>query len=101
MTSRIQSIVSALALIIVEFAAVIGLSLDTDMVVDILSGIAFVAALVYGIWKNHNFTDAAIEAQKLLNALKDDIPLQAGEENGEAYIEWRIPIAYGEIDEDR
>ena len=97
MTSRIQSIISAIAVIIVEFAAVIGLSLDTDMIVDIISAVVFVIGLLYSLWKNHNITSAAIEAQRLLNSLKNDSPMDyETDENGQAYIKWLIPIRYGD-----
>ena len=99
MTSRIQSIVSAIAVIAVEFAAMIGLSLDTDTVIDVISAVVFIAGLLYGLWKNHNITNAAIEGQRLVNALKSNIDLPSGiDENGNAYIEWKIPISYEDVE---
>ena len=100
MTSRMQSIASAIAVIVVEFAAVIGLSLDTDTVVDVISAVVFIVALLYGLWKNHNVTSAAIEGQRLVNALKENVDLPSvTDENGNSYIEWRIPVRYGDTDE--
>lgn len=104
MTDRLQTIFSAIAVIVVEVASIIGLSLDTDFVIDFLSACAFLIASVYSIWKNHNFTDAAIEGQKLVNALKNcdfNIPTFTGAD-GSRYMEWHIRIddSEGDSDED-
>ena len=101
MVDRFQSIASAISLFIVDLVAIMGISIDTDIVVDVISVIVFIIATFYGIWKNHNFTDAAIEGQKLVNALKNDIPLPIENEDGQTCIVWKIPISYGsDIDED-
>ena len=100
MIDRFQSISSAIAVLIVDFVAVMGLSIDTDLLVDILSAVAFIIATIYGIWKNHNFTDAAIEGQRLVNALKENVELPIeSNDAGERCIVWRIPLA-GDEDED-
>lgn len=104
MTDRIQTIFSAIAVIVVEIASIIGLSLDTDFVVDFLSACAFLIASIYSIWKNHNFTDAAIEGQKLINALKNcdfSIPTFTAIDGNE-YMKWliRIDDSEGDSDED-
>lgn len=66
----IKAAVSALGVLIVACAGMIGFDLDADMVQNGLSIAAFLAAFAWGIWKNHNFTKAAQEAQKVLNATK-------------------------------
>lgn len=66
----IKAVVSALAVLIVAGAGMLGFDLDAGMVQNGLSIVAFMAALAWGIWKNHNFTKAAQEAQKVLNATK-------------------------------
>ena len=68
--NKSQSILSALVTLIVACAGCFGLSLDTDMLVNALSLIAFLGALCWGIYKNHNFTDAANIAQEHLAMLK-------------------------------
>ena len=68
--NRPQSIISALVTLIVACAGCFGLSLDANILVDILSLIAFLGAFVWGIYKNHNFTDAANVAQEQLAMLK-------------------------------
>ena len=67
--NRAQSIISALVTLIVACAGFFGFSLDSDMLVDVLSLIAFFGAFVWGIYKNHNFTDAANVAQEQLAML--------------------------------
>ena len=66
-----QSIISALVTLIVACAGFFGFSLDTDMLVDVLSLIAFFGAFAWGIYKNHNFTAAANVAQEYLAMLKN------------------------------
>lgn len=69
-TETIKACVSALGVLIVAGAGAIGIDLDAGMVQNGLSAIAFLGALAYGIWTNHNFTEAAQRAQVLLNSLK-------------------------------
>lgn len=66
----IKACVSALGVLIVACAGMFGFDLDAGMVQSSLSAIAFIAAFAYAIWKNHNFTKAAQEAQKVCDALK-------------------------------
>ena len=66
----IKACVSALGVLIVAGAAALGIDLDAGMVQNGLSALAFVAALCWGIWKNHNFTKAAQDAQAFLDMLK-------------------------------
>lgn len=66
----IKAFVSALALFIVAGAGMLGFDVDAGMVQNGLSIAAFVAAFAWGIWKNHNFTQAAQDAQAFLNMLK-------------------------------
>lgn len=69
-TETMKACVSALGVLIVACAGMFGFDLNADMVQNGLSVIAFVAAFAYAIWKNHNFTKAAQEAQKVCDALK-------------------------------
>ena len=78
--NRPQSIISALVTLIVACAGFFGFSLDTDMLVDVLSLIAFFGAFAWGIYKNHNFTDAANIAQEHLAMLKNVINESATDE---------------------
>ena len=66
----IKACVSALAVLIVAGAGAFGFDVDAGMVQNGLSIVAFVAALAWGIWKNHNFTQAAQDAQAFLDMLK-------------------------------
>lgn len=66
----IKACMSALGVLIVAGAAALGIDLDAGMVQNGLSIVAFSAALAWGIWKNHNFTKAAQDAQAFLDMLK-------------------------------
>ena len=56
---------------------------SSDTVYSVVSTVAMVIAWGYGLWKNHNFTAAACEAQGVLDQLKgktqDNIVVEAGE----------------------
>ena len=69
-TETIKAIISALGVLIVACAGMVGFDVDADMVQNVLSIAAFLAAFAWGIWKNHNFTEAAQEAQKVLDGIK-------------------------------
>ena len=69
-TETIKACVSALGVLIVACAGMFGFDVDAGMVQNGLSILAFVAAFAYGIWKNHNFTEAAQDAQAYLDMLK-------------------------------
>lgn len=69
-TETIKACVSALGVLIVATAGALGFDIDEGVVQNGLSAITFFAALLWGIWKNHNFTKAAQEAQKVCDALK-------------------------------
>ena len=85
--NRPQSIISALVTLIVACAGCFGLCLDPDMLVDVLSLIAFLGAFCWGIYKNHNFTDAANIAQEHLAMLKNVINESATDEELAAVAE--------------
>lgn len=68
--NKTQSIISALCVIIVQAAAMCGVALDAGAVTTALSIVAAFAALVWGLYKNHTFSDAALAAQQFLNAAK-------------------------------
>lgn len=78
-TETIKACVSALGVLIVACAGMLGFDIDADMVQNGLSVLAFVAAFAYAIWKNHNFTKAAQCAQRVLNDIK------SGDESWEDY----------------
>ena len=66
----IKATLSATGVIIVAALGAVGIDLDADALQNVLSAALFLAATIYGCWKNHNFSKAAQEAQKLLNAIK-------------------------------
>lgn len=70
--NRTQSIVSAIVVLVVQLAAVAGYTVSSDMVTALVSGAVVIVATAYALWKNHNITDAAMQAQTVLKALKAD-----------------------------
>lgn len=89
---EIKTIVSAIVQVIVavnEALMAFGITqfdgVTADTVYSVVSTVAMVIAWGYGLWKNHNFTAAACEAQGVLDQLKgktqDNIVVEAGEDD--------------------
>lgn len=78
MSERTKALVSIAALIIVQIAALVGVQMDTDAVVEVMSSLVVVCATIYAAWKNHNFTDEAAAAQSVLDSLKNGDPGEGG-----------------------
>lgn len=69
---RWKAILSAVTVIIVNAFALMGIDLgDGADIQDALLGAAWLVSLAWAIWKNHNFTDAAAEGQKVVDAIKE------------------------------
>lgn len=81
-TERIRAIVSAVAVLAVNIAAVLGFDLDAGTAQSVLLLALVVAATVWGCYKNHNFTKAAALAQAFLDAFKNG----GGTEWAESYL---------------
>lgn len=68
---RWKAIFSAIGVIIVNVAALMGINLgDGANIQDVLLGCAWMASIAWAIWKNHNFTEAAAQGQKVTDAIK-------------------------------
>ena len=68
---RWKAIFSAIGIIIVNAAALMGIDLgDGANIQDVLLGCAWIASLAWAIWKNHNFMAAAAEGQRVVDAIK-------------------------------
>lgn len=68
---RWKAIFSAIGIIIVNAAALLGIDVgDGAQLQDVLLGCAWLASLAWAIWKNHNFTAAAAEGQRVVDAIK-------------------------------
>lgn len=70
-TQTIKAVASAACVVIVGLFGALGFDLDATVVQNVIAVVAFVAALAWGIWHNHNFTQAAQDAQGILDAIKD------------------------------
>lgn len=68
---RWKAIFSAIGVIILNAAALMGIDLgDGATIQNVLLGCAWVASIAWAIWKNHNFTAAAAEGQRVVDAIK-------------------------------
>lgn len=65
-----KAVVSAAVVVIVAALGAVGIDADADALQNVLSAALFLAATAYGVWKNHNFTQAAQEGQKVVAAIK-------------------------------
>ena len=80
----IKATVSAAVVIIVNVAALWGISIDADVWTDGICAVIALAANVWAIWHNHNFTIAAQQGQMLTDAIKaGDEPDAADDLRGE------------------
>ena len=70
MDERTKAIISAIVILAVNIAAMFGVSLDANVWFSGLCAIVMLVTNIYAIWKNHNFTPEAQEAQRVLDDLK-------------------------------
>ena len=70
MNERIKAIISTLAVLVVQILALFGVKVEENSFVNAVAVIVSVAVSIYACWKNHNFTNEAARAQKLLDDLK-------------------------------
>ena len=71
MDERIKAIISAAVVIIVNVAALCGFDLGDGMnLQNALFAIAALISWIWAIWKNHNFTFAAGQGQRVVDAIK-------------------------------
>lgn len=93
--NKTQSIISALVVLVVEVAGMFNLTLDNGTVEIIITGIAMVVVLLWGVWKNHNLTDAANLGETLIRALKktDEDGVEAAKQAATEYIAKHISNA--------
>lgn len=67
---RTQSIISAIVVLIVSIASYFGHTLNPDIIWNALCVAVYIATISWGVYKNHNFTDAALVAQNALSWIK-------------------------------
>lgn len=72
MDEKTKATISAAVLLAVNLLALFGVTLNLGMVQDVVFGAITIIATIYAAWKNHNFTPEAIEAQKVLDHLKEE-----------------------------
>lgn len=67
---KIKSLISAIVILAVQILALCGISVDADLTFKVVLICVNIITTGYAIWKNHNFTDAAVTAQQFLDELK-------------------------------
>ena len=87
--SIISAIISAACVFLVPYLNRKGVLIDESAVSTIVCGIIAAVAFIWTAWKNHNITEAAHEAQAILDELK------AGED-----FDDELDALEGEDDED-
>jgi hypothetical protein len=73
----LKACVSALAVMLVALLGAAGIDVDATALSNVLHALAFLVAIGWGIWKNHNFTEAAQDAQAFLDCIKAAPPENA------------------------
>lgn len=69
-TETIKALVSEAVIIAVAVGSACGIDIDGDALTNVICGGILIVATGFGCWKNHNFTRAAQEAQKLIDKIK-------------------------------
>ena len=86
--SIISAVISAIIIFVLPYVNKHGFVIDEVTAEQILIGVVGFGAFLWSCWKNHNITDAALEAQLIMKELKsgedklDDIE-DYGEEEGD------------------
>ena len=65
-----KAVVAALFTVFAATLGALGINYDATILQNVLSAAVFLAATVFGVWKNFNFTRAAQEGQKVTDAVK-------------------------------
>ena len=78
--SIVSAIISAACIFLVPYLNRKGIIIDESAITTIIAGIIATAAFLWTAWKNHNITEAANEAQAILDELKADNGESADEE---------------------
>ena len=71
-TERIKAIVTIVITAAVNIANVYGYAIDAEPIVTGVLSILSAITIIYSWWKNQNVTQAAVEGQKVTNAIKKE-----------------------------
>ncbi|MBQ9003050.1 MAG: hypothetical protein IJ087_14450 [Eggerthellaceae bacterium] len=72
MDERAKAIISAIVVLVANLAALWGVSIDQGVWINGLCAIVTLAASIWAIWKNHNFSEEAQQGQLVTNQLKNE-----------------------------
>jgi predicted negative regulator of RcsB-dependent stress response len=70
MNETTKAMISAIVVFICAIGGALGFDLTNDVALQFVSAIVFLVALGWGVWKNHNFTEAAQKGQALVDEIK-------------------------------
>lgn len=68
----VRALVSTIVTVAITVLSAFGIEVDGDLLTNVLCAVVLVGATIYGCWRNHNFTEAAQEGQKLVDEIKAD-----------------------------
>lgn len=68
--NRTQSIISFAAVILAYLCSHAGIVIDESVLIEAITALVGLAAVIWGCWKNHNVTKAAEIAQGWINDMK-------------------------------
>ena len=77
MNEKTKAIISAIVVLIANLAALWGVSIDQGVWVNGLCAIVMLISSIWAIWKNHNFTQEAAEAQRQEDLPERPVPAEA------------------------
>lgn len=66
----IRATVSAVIVVLVAVLSAFGIEVDGDAMTNVVCAVILIGVTIYGVWTNHNFTQAAQEGQKLIDEIK-------------------------------
>lgn len=67
----VKTSISLIVILVVNIANCMGYAFDVDTITQVVMQVIALGTLIYGVWKNHNFTQAAQDAQEILDAMKE------------------------------
>lgn len=70
-TERIKAVLTIVVTAIVNILNVYGYAVDMDSTVNAVLSLFSALTILYSWWFNQNVTDAAIQGQRVVNAIKD------------------------------
>ena len=81
--NQYQSIISAIVVLLVAIAGIVGVDVSEEAATQVIGAIVTLAAICWGLWKDHNFTFEAVLGTMYQNQLKAEAKAEEADEDGE------------------